>query len=327
MRTTSRTLAIQGVTFSSAALSATYYAAQAPQASIELQGLEIAPWVIFFAVTAFALDTAKPLMMQIAGTPGCGFLRRFAAGVCFLVLFAGSLIAVDGVLLKLRSDWAASRGGTIGLYNNAKKSLIDLEEEMDRLGPSRPVAEINALIAKHPIDMGVWRRSKECQVITRDDTKQLCDPILALYQERGRAARRTELEPKIAEARSKLAGMDPPMSADPQAEALSKVTGWDEAIVAYATVAVLGFAIEVVACFGTWIAMQVPVQPRANANAPEAEHAVPRVPPVPLRSSVEPVAWVREFRSLHGRNPQISELQRVFPGTPKTTAWRRCKIA
>ena len=39
------------------------------------------------------------------------------------------------------------------------------------------------------------------------------------------------------------------------------------------------------------------------------------------------VDWVREFRRVHGRRPRIPELQARFPGTPKTTAWRRCKAA
>ena len=39
------------------------------------------------------------------------------------------------------------------------------------------------------------------------------------------------------------------------------------------------------------------------------------------------VSWVREFRRMKGRPPQIPELQAAFPGTPKTTAWRRCKAA
>ena len=48
-----------------------------------------------------------------------------------------------------------------------------------------------------------WAPVEILQEISRDDTKKLCEPILALYQERGRAARRTELEPKLAEARSR----------------------------------------------------------------------------------------------------------------------------
>ena len=319
-----RTLAVQAVTVSSATLSAMYYSGQAPATAITVHGLTVAPWIIFFAVTAFALDSAKPLMMQVAGTPQRGFARRIAAGATFLVLFVGSMIAIDGVLMKLRSDWAAGRGGAIGNYNEAKKAVGEFEAEMAAVGSARPVAEINALIAKTPIDMIVWRRSKECQDISRDDTKTLCEPILTLYQERGRAARRTELEPKLAEARAKLEGMDPPKSADPQAEAWAKATGWDETLVAYAMVAVLGLAIEIVACFGTWIAMRPPA--RAGTGANDNGPPVPALVSRGINGDVTTL-WARDFRQRHGRRPQIPELQAAFPGTPKTTAWRRCRAA
>lgn len=325
-RFTPRALAVQAVTLSSATLSATYYATVAPQTTFQVHGVDVAPWVIFFAGTAFALDSAKPLMMKVAGTPKRGAGRRIAAFLTFLVLFVGSMIAIDGVLMKLRSDWAADRGGAIGNYQEAKKAVEELEAELAAIGPSRSVDEIQAQIDAHPIDMAVWRRSKSCQEISRDDTKKLCEPILKLYQERGRAARRTELEPKLAEARAKLEGMAPPKSADPQAEAWAKATGWDETLVAYVMVAVLGLAIEIVACFGLWIVMQPPAHGSsgANDNRPSVPHRVP-VPPVFTDDNI--VSWVRVFRKRYGRNPQIPELQRAFPGTPKTTAWRRCKSA
>ncbi len=289
MRTiTPRTLAVQAVTLSSATLSATYYATQAPQTAIAVQGVTVAPWVIFFAVTAFALDSAKPLMMQVAGTPERGAIRRLVAGLTFLVLFVGSMIAVDGVMMKLRSDWAAGRGGTIDHYKEAKKAVEELEAVMAAVGLARSVDEIQAQINAHPIDMAVWRRSKSCQEISRDDTKQLCGPILALYQERGRAARRTELEPKLAEARARLAGMDPPKSADPQAEAWSKATGWDETLVAYVMVAVLGLAIEIVACFGTWIAMQPQARASTEANNSEPPNTAAKIEPFEASASKRP---------------------------------------
>ena len=61
--------------------------------------------------------------------------------------------------------------------------------------------------------------------------------------------------------------MDPPKSADPQAEAWARATGWDETFVAYVMVAVLGLAIEIVACFGTWIAMQPQQRGSTGANS------------------------------------------------------------
>lgn len=298
-----RTLAVQLVTLSSATLSALYYAAQAPDTIIRAYGFEIAPWVIFFAVTAFAINSAKPLMMQVAGTPGRGFFRRATAGFTFMVLFIGSMIAVDGVLMKLRSDWAAGRGGVIDNYKMAKKALTDLEAEMASLGPSRPVGEIAAQIAAYPIEMRVWRRSNKCQDISLDETKALCQPILALYREQGVAARKVELEPKIAEARKKLEGLDPPKSADPQAEAWSKATGYDETLIAYGMVAILGLAIEIVACFGTWIAMR----PSAGTKKVEAND---NGPPAPAKE-IHPPPFYRRPRLVKPEHKVIRALRAI----------------
>lgn len=50
--------------------------------------------------------------------------------------------------------------------------------------------------------------------------------------------------------------------------------------------------------------------------------------PLPAKTETgEVVSWVKAFRARNGRDPQIPELQARFPGTPKTTAWRRCKAA
>jgi hypothetical protein len=39
------------------------------------------------------------------------------------------------------------------------------------------------------------------------------------------------------------------------------------------------------------------------------------------------VSWVREYRRRHGRDPKIPEVQQVFKGLPKTTAWRRIRAS
>lgn len=64
----------------------------------------------------------------------------------------------------------------------------------------------------------------------------------------------------------------------------------------------------------------VPVPVPANFN-----HPVPPVPP--RRRDDDVIDWVREFRRVHGRDPQIPEVQREFRGTARTTAWRRIKAA
>lgn len=239
-----RHLAVQVVTAASATLSAAYYCTQAPEVLVTLAGYILNPVAIGLGVTAFALDTLKPQMLRVAGT---------AAGAVFAVLFVASMIAVDGMLMKMRSDWAATRGNAINAHADVTKEVRRLEIELADLGTPLPVSVIQAEVQSAKIDMGIWRRSKQCEDITRDDSKTACQPILALYKERGAAARRAELEPKLAEARAKLESIEPPKSADPQAEALAKASGYDPVVISYLLIAIIGFGVEIVACLGIWI--------------------------------------------------------------------------
>ena len=61
---------------------------------------------------------------------------------------------------------------------------------------------------------------------------------------------------------------------------------------------------------------------------PEVVVSAPSNDPEPPVGDRDPVVdWVHEFRARHGRNPMIPEVQKRFPGTPKTTAWRRATAA
>lgn len=56
--------------------------------------------------------------------------------------------------------------------------------------------------------------------------------------------------------------------------------------------------------------------------------AVPANDPLPPAEMTDPVVdWVKEFRRVHGRNPQIPEVQKRFPRLARTTAWRRATAA
>lgn len=323
---TPRRIAVQIVAAASATLSAAYYASQAPAVTLTVLDVTLAPWVLFFAVTAFALDLAKPQMMQIAGTTGLGVARRTLAAAVFAVLFVASMIAVDGMLMRMRSDWAAERGNTIAAHREAAAEVKRLAAEMSALGTPRPVAVIQAEVQALKIDLGVWRRSAQCSDISREDTRSACEPVLALYKERGAAARKAEIEPQLAAARAKIERLDPPKSADPQAEALARLIGHDESLVAYGMVALIGLAVELVACFGMWL-LQRPAPPSSPASAalPPRDTAT-----APSAHGTDPVVeWVRAYRARHGRDPQIPQVQEQFRDMklPKTTAWRRIKTA
>jgi hypothetical protein len=260
---TPRHLAVQVVTLASATLSCTYYGLQAPNVLVTLAGFAINPVAIGLGLTAFALDVLKPEMLRIAGTAGLGGARRIAAGAVFAVLFVASMIAVDGMMMKLRSDWAAGRGNAIQAHKDATADERRLEAELAALGITRPVDAIQADVQAAKIDSWLWKRSKQCSDVTAPESKEACKPILELYKERGAAARKAELEPQLGAARAKLAAIEPPKSADPQAEALAKASGRDVEVISYLLVAIIGFGVEIVACLGLWLLSR----PRPAASA------------------------------------------------------------
>lgn len=312
-----RPMAVQVVAAASASLSAAYYATQAPEIALAVAGWVFNPVAIGLGLTAFALDLVKPQMLRAAGTPG-GVARRIAAGAIFAVLFLASMIAVDGMMMKFRSDWAAGRGNAITAHADAKREVERLAKEIDLLGDPRPVATIQAAVQTTRIDGAIWRRSKQCEDISRDDTKEACRPILELYKERGNAARKAELEPQLAAARAKLEKIDPPKAADPQAAALAAWLGTEEALIAYLMVAVLGFAVELVACLGLWVLMDK----RPTAQQPTAS--------APLTDEQRALDWVLGEMARSGGKLTVlnSAVAKKFDVDPATaTRWRQRWIA
>lgn len=312
-----RQLAVQAVMVASATLSAAYYWGQAPAVLVTVAGLGLNPAALGLAATAAALDLSKAQMLQAAGTQGLGFVRRAAAGLVFAVLFVASMIAVDGMLVKMRSDWAGDRSGAMQAHARAKAELARLTAELAKVASAPTIAEVKAQMDAAPVARHVFRRTEGCTDVTRPASFAACKPILELRKTMASAIRKAEIEPALAAARAQVAALKPPQAADPQAEAIAKALGIDAAVVAYAMIAILGFALELVACMGLWIlskpqavAAPVPVL-QAGAGAPG---------PV---AGLE--ALTREIIGQGGRlvieNQSLARLLGVAPAT--ASKWRR----
>lgn len=142
-------------------------------------------------------------------------------------------------------------------------------------------------------------------------------------------------EAKAKEARERVAKAEARLKAAPvvRSESLiADVTGWSATAVeiipalAFPTaLLILGF---VLVAFGHDPRGHEPAEATQTAPAVEAPATLTTalVPLANDQESKEAIAWVREFRAKHGRDPQIPELQAAHP-LPKTTAWRRIKEA
>ena len=277
--------------------------------------VSLAGAVLVLAAVAVSLSQARAAWVAL--TPGPS-QQRIIAGFAATLLLAVSITAMASNILEAERAKSADEGGARGRYERTKTAYDKVAAELATLGDPRPVAVIQAEIQAANIDMGVWRRSKQCEDISRDDTKVACAPVLALYKERGAAARKTELDPEVNRLRLELAALARP-------EVASASETWVAAFWAW----IMGLGVVVVATFGPVIFAEVRTVPPNAANENPVPQPVPTLVPLvrPSSESAEIAEWVREFRRFHGRNPRIPELQDRFPGTARTTAWRRSKAA
>lgn len=160
--------------------------------------------------------------------------------------------------------------------------------------------------------MDVWRRSYKCSDISRDDTKRACAPVLALYKERGAAARKTEINADLATLRPILA-RGRPEHADPQAAALAALTGLDEDVVRRLISALLVLTIEVGAIGGSIMAASPSVR-HAPPQMPAAAPVAPVEPPQPAPVVFQPAlaAPATPERSDHVPSPPAANDQRSY---------------
>jgi hypothetical protein len=253
--------AVETVRLGSAGLSASYYA---------MLGLVVHPAAaIGLGLIAGAADYIKSNALG-AVIDGPGFMRRLIAIPLFLVLFVASMIAVDGVLLKLRDALVSGPANVIGDHDRASAAHKAAVTELARLGSVRTPDAIRADMDRAAIPRRTFVNTRECTDITKDASFETCKPLLDLRQEMASAIRKRELEAVRDKAASRLEELGPrPASADPQAEALASAAGVGVSTAAWILIAIVGFAIEIAACFGMYVLGHRPAQrPALASNRP-----------------------------------------------------------
>lgn len=208
------------------------------------QSLSLSGAVLVIAALAVSLTQAKAAWVAL--TPGRPARQRWIAGLAGVLLLAVSVSAMSSHILEAQRAKVSDEGGERGRYDRALAAYDKAKAELDGLGTPRPVAVLQALVASTRIDMGLWRRSKECADITRDDTREGCRPILDLYKERGAAARIAELAPEVNRLKVDLDRMTRPEAVTASEGAVAGVWAW-----------IMGLAVVFIATFGSVIFAKV----------------------------------------------------------------------
>lgn len=240
--------------------------------TIHDQPVSIAGAVLVLAAVAVSLSQARAAWVAL--TPSGPARQRIVAGLAAALLLSISITAMASHILEAQRAKVSDEGGARGRYDRAKAAYDKAAGELASLGTPRPVPVIQAEVQSTKIDMSVWRRSQQCADISRDDTKKACEPILALYKERGNAARKAELEPEVARLRAELAKLDRPEEATASESAVSGFWAW-----------IMGLGVVFVATFGTVIFARVevarPTTANDNVRAPSVAHSATGAPTPP----------------------------------------------
>lgn len=235
--------------------------------TVHYQGYAVSLAGAVLVLAAVAISLAQARAAWVALTPGRPVRQRLVAGLAALLLLAISITAFASHILEAQRVKSGGETAAARDYKRAEAAHKKADDEMKALGAPRPVSVIQAEIASVKIDMGVWRRSSQCSDISREDTKALCEPVLALYKERGNAARKLELEPEVKRLRDWLATMTPPVDEASNAES----------VVALWWAWIMGLGVVFIATFGSVI----------YATVETVDVRAPSLPPPPAADDNE----------------------------------------
>lgn len=236
--------------------------------TVNIQGFPVSIAGLVLVLAAIAISLSQARAAWVALTPNRPLRQRLVAGFAAILLLTISITAMASHILEAQRVKTADEGGARSSYDRTKSAYDKAKAEHDALGNPRAVSVIQSEVRTLVTDWTSWRRSNECSDITREDSAKACQPILALYKERGRAARKSELEPELASLRTALAGMPRPEEQSASETMVAGYWAW-----------IMGLGVVFVATFGTVIFSRVDVVPAPVAPVARVHAMVPKFLP------------------------------------------------
>jgi hypothetical protein len=257
---------------------------------------------------SIALSIGQAVAAKVALSPGLA-RQRIVSAVALVLFLSISTAAMVSHVLEAQRAKVSDESGQRGAYDRARAAYDKAASELATLEGVRTIANVRAAMDAAPVSRDVFRRTKECTDMTREDSFAACKPILDLRQEMAKAIRKHELEPEVAGLKAELAGLTRPETATASEGLVSIVWPW-----------VMGLGVVFLATFGAVI-FAAPVPP------PKPKRRVSRrVSPMKPGETDAVVDWVRAFQARNGRKPRLPEVRSQFQ-LSKSTAWRRVRAA
>ncbi|GBF25751.1 hypothetical protein MnTg02_00785 [bacterium MnTg02] len=198
------------------------------------------------------------LPLAITATWLAGQKGRAIAGLSlFLIFSAYSLTSALGLYSLSRANSVGTANAGKATYAIAKEEGDRIKSRLDKLGQTRTVGEVEGDIAAGKANKR-YATTKGCspREITATKSRAFCDQYARLNGELATAREAQDLRKRLLAVSAKIGGMDLSKvlrSADPQSEALAKLTGYSPEAVRTALAALVAVLIEFGSGLGLWV--------------------------------------------------------------------------
>ncbi|MCH9806693.1 MAG: hypothetical protein K0U74_03085 [Alphaproteobacteria bacterium] len=294
-------------------------------------GLTLAPGLdgTIYAVLGAVADALKALLpiLIVAAWRHREPVRVVVGTATFVVLATYSLTSAFGLYATSRST-SVSDVEIVKVEDQRLASEIEsVRRDLDALGINTPPAAIAAQIAAAKHNRR-WETSKGCSDATAEASRALCSEIASLEASLATAQRSSKLRERLQVLQSERNGIDVSKvvkAADPQSEALARLTGATQADVRLGLAVLIAVLIELGSGFGLFLATSGTRKPEsqpAKVEPVRVEVVAPVAAAQPVASvAVDPVGgvevsdWIdaRVHRSIGGRT-QAADLYDDYCG-------------
>lgn len=95
------------------------------------------------------------------------------------------MLAVDGIFVKLRSDWVATRGHAVSAYADARAAVTGLEAEFAKVASARTTQQVRTAMEKANVHARTFTDTRECTKLTDDDDPKQVNRAMDKVSTRG----------------------------------------------------------------------------------------------------------------------------------------------
>jgi hypothetical protein len=216
--------------------------------------------------------------------------QALAAALVWVVVTVYAFLSALGHASTNRSFTNGERVVASASYQDTRAELKRAEEQLKWIPPHRPTSTVAAELHVLKADK-TWLLTKECTDATRKTSREFCQQYFKLAAEYASGQETDKLNAKIAQLgvqTTKVSGAAATGLADPQANLISRLTGYDLETVQTGLMLFVALLIEIGSGFGLYVAFAYwrPNQSLHGDHAPRTTTAEAR----PVRREEKPEA-------------------------------------